>query len=119
MRGRPAVDQVAGRSRGTAVREPCASSAADGIITRKTVASEARMSGDEAVRMAEFEALAEKAYDEMYETRYPTGLYSDMKDFFALAIGAAERAGLADDAARLGKRRDHCCEVYRKHFSGF
>ena len=71
---------------------------------------------DELRRMAGFEALAEQAYDEMYKTRYPIGLYSDLKDFFALAIGAAERAGRPDEAARLTKRRDHCREVYRKHF---
>jgi hypothetical protein len=38
-------------------------------------------------RMAECEALAEQAYDEMYKTRFPMGLYSDFKDFFALARG--------------------------------
>ncbi len=74
---------------------------------------------DEARRMAELEALAEKAYDEMYETRYPAGLYSEMKDLFAAAIGAAERAGLEDEAERLLKRLDHCREVYRKQFSSF
>jgi len=74
---------------------------------------------EELRRMAELEALAEKAYDEMYETRYPTGLYSDLKEFFALAIGAAERAGRPDEVERLTQRLDHCREVYRKHFSGF
>jgi hypothetical protein len=74
---------------------------------------------DELRHMAEFEARAEKAYDEMYETRFPAGLYSDIKDFFALAIGAAGRAGRPDEVARLSKRLDHCREVYRKHFSGF
>jgi hypothetical protein len=70
-------------------------------------------------RMAELEALAEKAYDEMYETRFPAGLYSELKECFALAIGAAERAGRPDEAARLTRRLDHCREVYRKQFSGF
>jgi hypothetical protein len=70
-------------------------------------------------RMAELEALAEKAYDEMYETRFPAGLYSELKDFFALAIGAAERAGRPDEVARLSRRLDHCRQVYRKQFSGF
>jgi hypothetical protein len=74
---------------------------------------------DELRKMAEFEALAEKAYDEMYETRFPGGLYGDVKDFFALAIGAAERAGRPGEVARLTKRLAHCREVYRKHFSGF
>lgn len=72
---------------------------------------------DELRRMAELEALAEKAYDDMYETRFPAGLYSDLKDFSALAIGAAQRAGRSDEAARLTRRLEHCREVYRKHFS--
>jgi hypothetical protein len=74
---------------------------------------------DELRKMAEFEALAEKAYDEMYETRFPAGLYSDLKDFFALAIGAAERANRPDEVERLSKRLDLCRQVYRKQFSSF
>jgi hypothetical protein len=74
---------------------------------------------DELRKMAEFEARAEQAYDEMYKEHYPIGrlgLYSDFKDFFALAIDAAARAGRPDEVARLSKRRDHCREVYRKQF---
>ena len=74
---------------------------------------------DELRKMAEYEALAEKAYDEMYETRFPAGLFADVKDFFALAIAAAERAGRPDEAERLGRRLEHCRQVYRKQFSGF
>ena len=74
---------------------------------------------EELRRMAELEALAEKAYDEMYETRFPAGLYSELKELFALAIGAAERAGRPDEAGRLTRRLDHCRQVYRKQFSGF
>lgn len=74
---------------------------------------------EELRRMAELEALAEKAYDEMYETRFPAGLYSELKDCFALAIGVAERAGRPDEVARLTRRLEHCREVYRKQFSGF
>lgn len=70
-------------------------------------------------KMAEYEALAEQAYDEMYKTLRPIGPYSDFKDFFALAISAAERAGRPDEAVRLTRRRDHCREVYRKQFSDF
>ncbi len=74
---------------------------------------------DEELRsMAAFEARAEKAYDEMYETRFPAGLFGEVKDFFALAIAAAERAGRPDEVARLSRRLEHCREVYRKHFSG-
>jgi len=36
-----------------------------------------------------------------------------------MAIGAAERAGLHDDAKRLSARLTHCKEVYRSQFAGF
>jgi hypothetical protein len=68
--------------------------------------------------IARLEALAEKAYDQMYETRAPSGCYSDMKDCFAEAIGVAERAGLAADAKRLTARLEHCRAVYRSQLSG-
>jgi hypothetical protein len=68
--------------------------------------------------VARLEALAEAAYDEMYETRSPAGPYSELKECFALAIAAAERAGLHDDAERLTKRLEHCKNVYRSQFSG-
>jgi hypothetical protein len=67
--------------------------------------------------IARLEALAEKAYDEMYETRSPFGPYSEMKDCFAEAIGVAERAGLAAEAKRLSARLEHCRAVYRSQFS--
>ena len=69
--------------------------------------------------VAKFEALAEAAYSEMYETRSPAGSYSELKECFAMAIGAAERAGLHDEAKRLSARLDHCKKVYRSQFSGF
>jgi hypothetical protein len=69
--------------------------------------------------VAKYEALAEAAYDEMYDSRSPAARYSDLKDYFAMAIGAAERAGLHDEAKRLGARLDHCRNVYRSQFSGF
>jgi hypothetical protein len=70
-------------------------------------------------QVARLEALAEKAYDEMYETRFPTGCYADLKDHFVDAIGVAERAGLTADAERLRKRLNHCKKVYRSQFSHF
>jgi hypothetical protein len=74
---------------------------------------------DELRRMADYEASAEKVYDEMYHTRYPIGCYSEFKDLFAYAIGAARRAGRPDEVERLSKRLEHCKEVYRKQFSQF
>jgi hypothetical protein len=67
---------------------------------------------------AKYEALAETAYNEMYDARSPAACYSDLKDYFAMAIAAAERAGLHDEAKRLNTRLDHCKEVYRSQFAG-
>jgi hypothetical protein len=61
--------------------------------------------------IARYEALAEAAYDEMYETRSPAGPYSELKKCFAMAIFAAKRAGLDGD------RLEHCKAVYRSQFS--
>jgi hypothetical protein len=70
-------------------------------------------------QMRACEALAEKAYDEMYDTRSPAGLYNDLKDYFASAIAAANQAGLPQEAVRLSKRLEHCKQVYRKQFAAF
>jgi hypothetical protein len=68
-------------------------------------------------QMRRCEALAEKAYDEMYDTRYPTGPYSDLKDYFLSAIAAAQEAGLPEEAERLSKRLAHCKQVFRSQFT--
>ena len=70
-------------------------------------------------QLARYEALAEKAYDDMYDSRSPTACYSDLKDYFASAIDAANRAGLKNEAERLTRRLDHCRQVYRKQLSTF
>ena len=70
-------------------------------------------------QIAKCEALAEQAYEEMYDSRYPVGCYADLKDYFSAAISAANDAGLTDEAMRLQTRLDHCKQVYRKQFSGF
>jgi hypothetical protein len=69
--------------------------------------------------VAKYEALADKAYGDMYDSRTPAACYSDLKDYFASAIGAAERAGLHDEAARLDAKLEHCRQVYRSQFSSF
>jgi hypothetical protein len=70
-------------------------------------------------QLRKYEALAEKAYDDMYDARSPAACYSDLKDYFASAIGAANRAGLPQEADRLTKRLEHCKQVYRQQFSTF
>jgi hypothetical protein len=68
-------------------------------------------------QVADLEALAEKAYEEMYETRFPLGCYGDLKDCFSAAIEVARKAGLGEEAERLEKRLEHCKQVYRSQFS--
>lgn len=75
--------------------------------------------GDGKDDVARYEALAEAAYEEMYDARSPASPYSDLKDYFAMAIGAAKRAGLPDEAKRLTARLEHCKQVYRRQFSQF
>ena len=78
-------------------------------------------SPDEAIlkQIADYEALAEKAYAEMYDSRSPAACYSDLKDYFAIAIAAAERAGLGGEAKRLQEKLNHCKKVYRSQFANF
>jgi hypothetical protein len=70
--------------------------------------------------MAELEARGEKAYGDMYEAHGWTaagGCYEDVTDYFARAIGLAERAGFTEEARRLEARLDHIRKVYRHQFS--
>jgi hypothetical protein len=67
--------------------------------------------------LAALEALAEAAYDEMYDSRYPTGAYARAKDPFRDAIVLAESLGRTADAARLEKRLEHVKNVFRHQFS--
>lgn len=70
--------------------------------------------------MAELEARGEKAYSEMYDTYSSTaasGCYEDVTDYFARAIGLAERAGIREEAARLEARLGQMRGVYRSQFS--
>jgi hypothetical protein len=70
--------------------------------------------------MAELEARGEKAYSEMYDTYSSTaasGCYEDVTDYFARAIGLAERAGMPEEAARLEARLGQMRGVYRSQFS--
>jgi hypothetical protein len=76
----------------------------DGIIAR--------------VDMVRLEALAEAAYDAMYEARLhgAKDRYEEARFHFDGAIEAAHRAGLHDEAIRLKRRRDHVGRVYNSQF---
>lgn len=74
-------------------------------------------SSDPRERLGELERRGEEAYDRMYDTRYPSGEYSDAKDYFHAAIELANELGLKDEAARLEKRLLHIKSVFRSQFS--
>jgi hypothetical protein len=75
------------------------------------------MNGREAIG---FERLAEAAYAAMYDVR-PHNVkdcYDDAQLYFSRAIEAAEIGGLADEATRLTRRREHVENVYNSQFRG-
>jgi len=68
-------------------------------------------------QLKELEALAEAAYDEMYDSVSPTGCYSRAKEALYSAIELADRLGRRKDAERLQKRLQHIKDVFRHQFS--
>jgi hypothetical protein len=70
------------------------------------------------VDLVRLEALAEAAYDAMYEARLhgAKNRYEEARYHFDRAIEAAQRARLHDEAARLKRRRDHVGRVYNSQF---
>jgi len=70
------------------------------------------------VDMVRLQALAEAAYDAMYEARLhgAKNRYEEARYHFDRAIEAAHRARLYDEAARLKRRRDHVGRVYNSQF---
>ena len=80
------------------------------------------MSGqeDKALKLAHLEHLkaeAEKAYDGMYDSRYPTGDYADAKDWFLESIKYAGENGFTEEAEALEKRLAHVKAVFRSQFT--
>jgi hypothetical protein len=74
----------------------------------------------EADQLHQLEALAEAAYDKMYDAHDPSGAavcYSDAKEALYDAIGLARRLGKVDVAERLEQRLAHIKAVFRSQFS--
>jgi hypothetical protein len=69
------------------------------------------------LQLQEFEALAESAYDGMYDSRSPTGCYSRAKEALYSAIELADQLGRKKDVERLQKRLQHIKDVFRHQFS--
>jgi hypothetical protein len=75
---------------------------------------------DKASKVAHLEYLkaeGEKAYDRMYDSRYPTGEYADTKDWFRAAIQYAEENGMTEEVETLEKRLEHVKAVFRSQFT--
>lgn len=62
-------------------------------------------------------AVAEGAYDEMFESSRPSGCYSIAKECYYDAIAYAGKFGKDDVAKRLTKRLEHIKSVFRHQFS--
>ena len=69
-------------------------------------------------RLRQLNALGEKYYDQMYESRHgANGCYSSAKDAFYDAIGLANELGLKEEAEALSKRLAHIKAVFRSQFT--
>ena len=71
---------------------------------------------DDDSRLKELEAIAEAAYDEMYESSHPIGEYARAKEALYDAIGLAKKIGRMDDVERLNKRLEHIQDVFMHQF---
>ena len=74
---------------------------------------------DSAAEIAKYEALADRAFADMHESRSPRGCYADLKDYLVDAIAAAERAGLPAEVERLQDKLMRCIRIYRSQFGSF
>ncbi len=66
-------------------------------------------------------ALAEKAYDDMYEVHTQHEVddcYRDAKDYYCDAIGLAGELGMPEESGKLHDRLWHIKQVYHSQFAG-
>ena len=75
---------------------------------------------DAIVEMKRLEALAEAAYEAMYDARplIVKDCYEDAMGYLEQAIAEADRVGSAVDVKRLARRREHISNVYNSQFRG-
>ena len=76
-----------------------------------------QFAGTDIVRLQKLEALAEEAYDLMYDAEHPSYFYFITKDALDDAALLAQCLGKEDDAKRLWQRRLHILGVFRSQFS--
>ena len=68
-------------------------------------------------KLWQLERWGEEAYDRMYDTRSPSGEYSEAKENFYMAIQLARELGRQDEVQRLEKRLEHIKSVFRSQFT--
>lgn len=68
-------------------------------------------------KLTRLEKWGEEAYDRMYDSRRPSGDYSEAKENFHLAIQLAQELGRDDEVKRLEARLQHIKDVFRSQFS--
>jgi hypothetical protein len=69
-------------------------------------------------RLRQLNALGEKYYDQMYESRHgANGCYSSAKDAFYDAIGLANELGMKEEAEALSQKLAHIKAVFRSQFT--
>jgi hypothetical protein len=69
-------------------------------------------------RLRQLNALGEKYYDQMYESRHgANGCYSSAKDAFYDAIGLANELGMKAEAEALSQKLAHIKAVFRSQFT--
>ena len=98
----------------------CQNSKNDDLEVRESEAREHENSKNnqpEDTQLNELEAIAEAEYDEMYDSRNPTGCYSRAKEAFYGALKLATQLGRQADAIRLEKRLQHVKAVFRSQFT--
>jgi hypothetical protein len=78
-----------------------------------------RPAGDDGIAarvdMVRFEALAEAAYNSLFENGRvgEKRRFGEVRGYFNAAIDAAERARLPHEATRLARRRDQALRAYK------
>jgi hypothetical protein len=68
------------------------------------------------VKLTALEALAEAAYERMYDSAWPKDDYDDAAALFYQAIELARALGLTSEARRLAARKAEIGEVYNRQF---
>jgi hypothetical protein len=68
-------------------------------------------------KMGQLERWGEEAYDRMYDSRRPSGDYSEAKENFYMAIQLARELGREDEVQRLEARLAHIKGVFRSQFT--